>query len=447
MQKNYWWKEAKIYELYVDKFAVDFPGLTTRLPYLVALGINTVHLLPFFPTGGVDDGYDVTDYRDVRPELGRLADFEAFLKAAHEAGIRVIIDLVINHTSDLHPWFREAAETPTSPKRDYYLWSKEPKGYDDAANAFPDMKSSNWVLEPQTGEYFFATFYPQQPDLNWKNPAVEREMLDIMDYWVSRGVDGFRLDAAAHLIKREQSPSKGLPETHQVLKRLRAHIDMNYPDVLLLAEANQSISATKEYFGDGDECHMAYNFPLMQAMWLSIMMGDNFHARAAIAESMEIPENCQWATFLRSHDELSLEGIAPTEHDALLKFLDPEGQYLFKFGHSTSVRVATALKGDDVKIREAFSLLYSLPGAPIMYYGDEIKMHNLPKEHSVPDSRIYVRGNFEWNEAELMMKDQLSVWTFLSHLIRSTPTPTMVASSDLDKKLVAEEATESSVSS
>ncbi len=245
----FWWKDAKIYELYVDKFAVDFKGLSGKIGYFTRLGINTLHILPHYPSPMADDGYDISDYRDVRADLGTMEDFRAFIVAAHESGIRVITDFVLNHVSVEHPWFVEARSSKDNPKRGWFLWSDTGREYKDAWNAFPDIKDDNWIPNPATGDAYYATFYPDQPDLNWTNPEVEQTMIATMDFWADIGVDGFRLDAASVLIKKEGTRCRDLPETHAIIKRIRAHLDAKYPrGVIMLAEAHN-----KEYFGDGDE--------------------------------------------------------------------------------------------------------------------------------------------------------------------------------------------------
>lgn len=419
---NYWWKKAKLYELYVDKFATDLNRLTAKLDYFTDLGINTLHLLPHYPSPMADDGYDVSDYRNVRPELGTLADFERFVQAAHAQDIRVVVDLVLNHTSQLHPWFIEARSSKSNQKRDYYLWSETGTEFPLIKSGIRDIKEKNWIANPATGDFYFATFYPQQPDLNWDNPEVFREMLEIMFFWAERGVDGFRLDAAAHLIKREGSDSRGLPETHALLKRIRAALEEKFLEVILLAEAHQSLSDTKKYFGDGDECHMAYHFTLMEQMWLTLQHGDPLSLQKVVDESRDIPESCQWAIFLRNHDEISFATLEPGLREALVKYLDPESLYSFKKGEATSMRLGSVYANNREGMRKASRLLYSLPGSPIMYYGDEIGMQNLPHEENILDSRRYVRGAFDWKLAQLERKDPTSLFHEVAALIKGIKT-------------------------
>jgi len=432
MENRYWWKEAKIYELYVDKFAGDFSGLAAHADYFSLLGINCIHMLPHYPSPMVDDGYDIKDYRNVRPELGTLDDFRECIAALHARGIRVILDFVLNHVSSEHPWFIEARSSKMNSKRDFFLWSETAKEYADAINAFPDIKSSNWIQNSQTEDFYYATFYPEQPDLNWDNPEVMKEMLANMDFWVGLGADGFRLDAAPHLIKRDGTNSKGLPETHAVLKKIRAHIDQHYPEVILLAEAHQSVAEMKTYFGNGDECHMAYHFCLMEQMLLALMNNDRSRVDAMIEQSFNIPENCQWAVFLRNHDEISLATLPDDERTHLVDFLDPKHEYPFMKGKYTSVRLASALRGDRSAIIKAFELLYSTPGAPVMYYGDEIGTLNLPLMPRILDTRKYVRGPFLWQEAERQIADPHSLFHEAAALIEK---PKQEPYEELIKKL------------
>ncbi len=417
-KKNYWWKDAKIYELYIDKFADDIAGLIGYLDYFNQLGVNTLHLLPHYPSPMVDDGYDVSDYRGVRPELGTLDDFTRLIVSAHERGIRIVIDLVANHTSNRHPWFVRARSSRENPWRKYYLWSETGTEYAGASNGMPDIKPSNWIWNEATRDYYYATYYSEQPDLNWDYPAVFEEMIAVIKFWADLGVDGFRLDAIPHLVKRDGTSCRGLPETHALVKRIRARLEEGYPEAILIAEAHHDLATTKQYFGDGDECHMAYHFILMEEMWRAIHRGDQSQLATLIKESLDIPENCQWVIFLRNHDEIALLHLEPDEHRALIDFLDAERKYLFKGGERTSMRLGTIFKGDREKILEALRLLYSLPGSPVMYYGDEIGMHNLELHPDIKDSRKYVRGAFDWSHARSQMEDPESLFTAVSKLLR-----------------------------
>jgi maltose alpha-D-glucosyltransferase/alpha-amylase len=437
---SHWWKQAKIYELYVSTFAGTFVGLTERLDYFTQLGITCIHLLPHYPSAMIDDGYDITDYRGVRSELGTLEECIRFIEEAHARDIKVIIDFVLNHTSDQHPWFVEARSSRENPKRDFYLWSKDATKFAGATNAFPDIKSQNWIPNIATDDLYFTTFYPQQPDLNWDNPEVFDAMLSNMEFWAERGVDGFRLDAVSHLIKKEGTSSKGLPETHATIKRIRARLEAMYPEVILLAEAAQSIKTSKEYFGDGDECHMVYNFPIMERLWLTLVDGTHTRLDAAIAESADIPDNCAWGTFLGNHDQLSLGMLTPAERQRIIDALDPRHEYPFNKRDAISMRVASALQGDKAKILEVFKLLYSTPGTPIMYYGDEIGMKNLPLEHDFLDTRRYVRGMFDWDAAQAQAKDPDSLLNETARIIsqaKVTTTPQIQPEIPLETPLAA----------
>jgi|SRR5665213_841574 len=418
--KEYWWKKAKIYELYIDKFAGTIRGLIAELEYFETLGINTLHLLPHYPSPLVDDGYDVTDYCSVREELGTLEDFKVLVQQARERGIRILIDWAFNHTSIQHPWFSEARLSKESPKRDYYLWSETGKEFPDATNAFPDIKSSDWIYNPPTEDYYFATFYPEQADLNWDNEQVFREITSAMDFWAELGVSGFRLDAAPHLIKRNGTSCKGLPETHAIIKKIRAHLETKYPEVILIAEAQQDLAFTKEYFGKGDECQMAYHFGLMEEMWLALATNDTTRFVKMLEESRDIPENCQWAIFLRNHDEIAMGVLPENDRATLLKFLDPEKQYVMEKAGLTSMRIANIFGGDRAKITKALEMLYSAPGASVTYYGDEIGMANLPRDRGITDTRKFVRGQFDRESAKLAMQDPESLFNEVARLLRKS---------------------------
>jgi maltose alpha-D-glucosyltransferase/alpha-amylase len=418
---RYWWKIAKIYELYIDKFAGDIPGLIAELEYFKTLGIDTIHLLPHYPSPMVDDGYDVTDYCGVRAELGTLDDFKELLDKAHARGIRILVDWPFNHTSIQHPWFAEARLSKDNPKRDFYLWDDHNEKFSQAPNAFPDIKPSDWIYNPPTGDHYFATFYPEQADLNWDNPEVFEGIAAAMGFWADLGVDGFRLDAAPHLIKREGTSCKGLPETHATIKKLRARLEATHPEVILIAEAHEDLALTKEYFGKGDECHMAYNFVLASEMWLALATGDTARLQKTVEESRDIPENCQWAIFLRNHDEISLDAaMNPAERETLMRFLDPEERYVMKKIGLTSVRVANIFGGQRERIQKAFSLLYSTPGAPVTYYGDEIGMMNLEHQEGVVDTRKFVRGPFDRAAAKIEMQDPESLFNEVAKMLRQT---------------------------
>lgn len=374
-----WYKDAVFYELYVRAFYDgngdghgDFKGLIQKLDYLQELGVDCLWLLPIYPSPLADDGYDVADFCGIHPDYGTLDDFKAMLDEAHKRGLRVITDLVLNHTSDQHPWFREARTSRDSPKRDYYVWSDTDQKYKEARIIFVDSQTSNWEFDPQTGQYYWHRFFPHQPDLNYDNPEVQQAMLDVMRFWLDLGVDGFRADAVPYLFEREGTSCENLPETHAYLKRLRAFIDANYPGRILLSEANQWPEDTRLYFGDGDEFHMAFHFPVMPRIFMSLARADRQPILDILARTPPIPESCQWCTFLRCHDELTLEMVTEEERAFLWDFYAPEPRMRLNLGIRR--RLAPLLDNDRRKIELANSLLFTLPGSPIIYYGDEIGM-------------------------------------------------------------------------
>ncbi|KKT58949.1 hypothetical protein A3I36_02145 [Candidatus Giovannonibacteria bacterium RIFCSPLOWO2_02_FULL_45_28] len=409
-----WWKNAVIYELYVDKFAENFAGLSEKLGYLKSLGINCVHILPHYPSPMVDDGYDVSDYKSVRAELGTIEDFEKFTKSAHGLGIKIIVDLVLNHASINHPLFIEASRDKNALSRNLFLWSDTGKEYASAINSFPHLKPKNWIYNKITRDYYFSTFYPEQADFNWANPKVLVFFLDVMEFWVSRGADGFRLDAVSHLVKKEGTNSKGLPVVHEILKQLRTHIDKNFPDVILLAEVHDDISKMKSYFGAGDECHLVYNFYLNERMWLALKRDDKSTFEKALAASASMPGNSAWANFLRSYDEISMSTLEPSEVNEVADYFDPAKK--FRFRSYIAMRQGSMFKGDKEKTLEAFGWLFEAPGAHVIYYGDEIGLENadiLAGE----DARKTVRGYFDWPRAEKEMRNKASLWNSLKDLI------------------------------
>jgi maltose alpha-D-glucosyltransferase/alpha-amylase len=375
-----WFKDAVIYELHLRAFADsngdglgDLVGLRNRLDYLADLGITAIWLLPFYPSPQRDNGYDIADYRTVNPEYGTTKDFQELLDAAHERGIRVITELVINHTSDQHPWFERARRAPNgSPERDFYVWTDDPTDYSDARIIFQDFETSNWTWDPVAGQYFWHRFYSHQPDLNFDNPAVEAAVLDVLDFWLDMGVDGLRLDAVPYLYEREGTTCENLPETHAALKRMRAHMDSKYDGRMLLAEANQWPEESAAYFGDGDECHMNFHFPVMPRLFMSVQMENRTPIIDIMEQTPEPPEGCQWATFLRNHDELTLEMVTEEERDLMLRAYARDDEMRINLGIRR--RLAPLLGNDRRKIELLNALLFSLPGTPVVYYGDEIGM-------------------------------------------------------------------------
>ena len=375
-----WYKDAIIYQLHVKAFydsngdgVGDFRGLLEKLDHLQQLGVTALWLLPFYPSPQKDDGYDIADYFSVHPSYGTLDDFREFLNEAHRRGLRVITELVINHTSDQNPWFQRARRAPVgSPLRDFYVWSDTPAAYADARIIFKDFEHSNWTYDPLAKQYFWHRFYSHQPDLNFDNPAVHEAVFQVLDFWLDMGVDGLRLDAVPYLYEREGTNCENLPETHVYLKSLRAHIDARYRNRMLLAEANQWPGDAAAYFGNGDECHMNFHFPLMPRLFMSLQMEDRFPIIDILDQTPAIPENCQWAIFLRNHDELTLEMVTDEERDYMYRMYASDPRARINLGIRR--RLAPLLGGSRRKLELISMLLYSLPGAPVIYYGDEIGM-------------------------------------------------------------------------
>jgi len=375
-----WYKDAIIYQLHVKAFfdtngdgIGDFRGLLEKLDYLQELGVTAIWLLPFYPSPLKDDGYDIADYFSVQPSYGTLEDFREFLNEAHRRGLRVITELVINHTSDQNPWFQRARRAPAgSALRDFYVWSDDPTRYAEARIIFKDFEHSNWTYDPVAKQYFWHRFYSHQPDLNFENPAVHEAVLRVLDFWLDMGVDGLRLDAVPYLYERDGTNCENLPETHVYLKSLRRHIDSRYRNRMLLAEANQWPEDAAAYFGDGDECHMNFHFPLMPRLFMGLQMEDRFPIIDILDQTPAIPENCQWATFLRNHDELTLEMVTDEERDYMYRMYASDPRARINLGIRR--RLAPLLGGSRRKTELISMLLYSLPGAPVIYYGDEIGM-------------------------------------------------------------------------
>ena len=373
-----WYKTAVFYELYTRGFQDgngdgqgDFRGLTERLDYLQWLGVDCVWLLPINPSPLRDGGYDVSDYFSILPDYGTLGDFYDFLEAAHARGLRVIADMVMNHTSDQHPWFQEARQ-PGSPKRDWYVWSDTDQKYLDARIIFVDTETSNWTWDPEAQAFYWHRFFSHQPDLNYDNPEVQEVMLEVIRFWLDLGLDGFRLDAVPYLFEREGTNCENLPETHEFLKRVRKEIDEKYPGRVLLAEANQWPPDVVPYFGDGDECHMAFNFPVMPRMFMALRREDRTPIVEIMNRTPKIPDAAQWGLFLRNHDELTLEMVTDEERDYMYAEYAKDPRMRRNIGISR--RLAPLLDNGRRQIELLYSLLYSLPGSPVMYYGDEIGM-------------------------------------------------------------------------
>ncbi len=375
-----WYKDAVIYELHVKTFhdsnsdgIGDFRGLIEKLDYLQELGVTAIWILPFYPSPLRDDGYDIADYYDVNPNYGTLRDFKDFLAAAHARGLRVITELVINHSSDQNPWFQKSRRAaPGSPERDFYVWSDTPNKYEGARIIFKDFETSNWSWDPVAKAYYWHRFYSHQPDLNFDNPAVHEAVTKVLDFWLDMGVDGLRLDAVPYLYERENTSCENLAETHVYLKKLRAHMDSRYEGRMLLAEANQWPEDAVAYFGTGDESHMNFHFPLMPRMFMSLQMEDRFPIIDIMEQTPAIPENCQWAMFLRNHDELTLEMVTDEERDYMWRVYATDKTARINLGIRR--RLAPLLANNRRKIELLNILLFSMPGTPVLYYGDEIGM-------------------------------------------------------------------------
>ena len=374
-----WYKDAVIYQVHVRAMydsngdgIGDFRGLAEKLDYLQELGISAIWLMPFFPSPLRDDGYDISDYRSVHPSYGTLEDVQLFLRAARDRGIRVVIEMVLNHTSDQHPWFQESRSSLNNPRRDWYVWSDSDTRYRGARIIFLDTEMSNWAWDPISKQYYWHRFFSHQPDLNYDNPAVREEMWNVMKFWLEMGVDGFRLDAVPYLFEREGTNCENLPETHGVIKELRRRLDENFPGRMLLAEANQWPADLLPYFGEGDEFHMAFHFPLMPRMFMGLKLEDRKPITEILQQTPKIPDTCQWCLFLRNHDELTLEMVTDMERDYMYDVYAHEKAMRLNLGIRR--RLAPLLDNDRRRIELMNGLLMALPGTPVIYYGDEIGM-------------------------------------------------------------------------
>lgn len=399
---NAWYQEAVFYEVAVRAFCDgnddgvgDLRGLTQRLEHIAELGATCIWLLPFYPSPLCDDGYDIADYCAIHPELGTLEDLDRLLARAHALGLRVIADLVLNHTSDQHPWFQAAREGPENPYHDYYVWSDDSSRYADARIIFTDTEKSNWTYDHKARRYYWHRFYAAQPDLNYENPAVQAAMLNVFHFWMERGLDGFRVDAVPYLFEREGTSCENLPETHAFLQRLRAYVDAHYPEALLLGEANQWPQDVLPYFGPpaAPELHMNFHFPLMPRLFMALRQ----RARAPLAQILEqtppLPPGTQWATFLRNHDELTLEMVTPEERAFMWETYAPEPRMRLNVGIRR--RLWPLLEGDRRQVELLHGLLLGLPGAPVLYYGDELGMGD---NIYLPD-RYGVRTPMPWDDS------------------------------------------------
>ncbi len=394
-----WYTHAIFYELYPRAFADsngdgwgDFIGILEHLDYLQWLGVDCIWLTPIYPSPLRDDGYDVASYYATHPRYGSMEEFRLLLDEVHARGMRLITDLVVNHTSDEHPWFRLARRSRNSPWRDYYVWSDTSERYAQARIIFLDVEKSNWAYDPLSKQYYWHRFYSSQPDLNYDNPKVQQAMLDVVKFWLDLGVDGFRVDAVPYLFEREGTSCENLPETHEYMKKVRRLVETHYPEAVLLAEAAQPPRDVRAYFGDGDEFQMCFHFPLMPHLFMALAQAD----RRPVVETLEgtpsIPAGCQWGTFLRNHDELTLEMVSEEERAFMWDYYAPDPRQRINLGIRR--RLAPLMDNDPRKIRLLYSLLFTLPGAPVLYYGDQIGMGD---NVALPD-RNGVRTPMQWND-------------------------------------------------
>ncbi len=395
-----WYMNAVFYEVHIRAYCDsngdgkgDIPGLISKLDYIQALGTDCIWILPIYPSPLKDDGYDIADYYGVHPDFGTLDDFKNLVEEAHKRGLRIIADLVLNHTSDKHHWFQESRSNPDSKYRDYYVWSETKDKYAEARIIFLDTEESNWTYDEKAGLYFWHRFYASQPDLNYDNPAVREEMLNVMDFWLEMGIDGFRADAVPYLIEREGTNCENLPETHAILKKIRSHLDLKYEDKILLAEANQWPKDVRPYFGEADEFHMGFHFPVMPRIYMALRKGDARPIHWIMRQTPDIPENTQWCIFLRNHDELTLEMVTEEERQWMWAEYAPDPRMRLNLGIRR--RLTPLLDNDRRKILLANALLFSLPGAPIVYYGDEIGMG----DNIWLFDRNGVRTPMQWDES------------------------------------------------
>lgn len=394
-----WYKDAIFYELYVRAFRDsnrdghgDLKGVIEKLDYLQDLGVNCVWLLPIFPSPLLDDGYDVADFAGIHPDYGTLEDFKELINQAHKRSIRIITDFVVNHVSSDHPWFQAARKDRNSPFRDFFVWSDTKERFPGARIIFVDTEKSNWTWDEQAGQYYWHRFYSSQPDLNYDNPAVQNEILSAMKFWMDLGIDGFRVDAIPYLFERDGTNCENLPETHAFLKKMHSYVDEHFPNAVLLSEANQWPEDVREYFGDGDEMHMAFHFPVMPRIFMSLRRESSNPLRRILKRTPPIPDNCQWCTFLRNHDELTLEMVTESDRRWMWNQFAPDPRMRLNLGIRR--RLAPLLENNFAKIALANSLLFTLPGSPIVYYGDEIGMGD---DVWLKD-RDGVRTPMQWNK-------------------------------------------------
>ncbi len=394
-----WYMNAFFYEVHIRAFCDsnedgkgDLPGLISKLDYIKNLGVDCIWILPMYPSPLKDDGYDIADYYNVHPDYGTIDDFKTLVEEAHQRGLKIIADLVLNHTSDQHPWFEASRSDPDSKYRDYYVWSETDEKYSKARIIFLDTEKSNWAYDETAGLYYWHRFYASQPDLNYDNPEVFQEMCKVMEFWLDMGIDGFRADAVPYLIEREGTNCENLPETHKILKKFRAYLDGHYEGKILLAEANQWPEDVRSYFGNGDEFHLGFHFPVMPRIFMAIRKGDATPIHWIMDQTPEIPNSTQWCIFLRNHDELTLEMVTDEERQWMWEEYAPDHRMRLNLGIRR--RLAPLMDNDHRKILLANAILFSLPGAPIIYYGDEIGMGD---NIWLPD-RNGVRTPMQWND-------------------------------------------------
>ena len=401
MNNSKWYQQAIFYELYVRAFKDttgdgngDLRGVIEKLDYVKDLGVDCVWLLPIYPSPLKDDGYDIQDFYGIHEDFGTMDDLKELIDEVHKRDMRLILDLVVNHVSDQHEWFQIGRKDPTHPYHDYFVWSDSKEKYNETRIIFLDVEESNWTWDEVAQKYYWHRFFASQPDLNYDNPAVEQELLDIMDFWLKLGIDGFRVDAVPYLIEREGTNCENLPETHDILKRMRAFTDANYPDCVMMCEANQWPEDVREYFGDDDEFHMGFNFPLMPRIYQAVAQKDATPIYEIMKTLPEIPENCQWTNFLRNHDELTLEMVSEEVRQFMWNFYAAEPRMRSNLGIRR--RMAPLLENDVRKITLINSILFTMPGTPIVYYGDEIGMGDNIWLHD----RNGVRTPMQWNDAK-----------------------------------------------
>jgi maltose alpha-D-glucosyltransferase/alpha-amylase len=395
---NRWYMNSVFYEINPRTFydangdgIGDFEGIAKKLDYLKSMGVDCIWLMPIYPSPLRDGGYDIADFYDVHPDFGTLSDLKDLVENVHRNDMRIILDLVVNHTSNECEWFKQAESDPDSPFRDYYVWSDTDEKYSGTRIIFLDTEDSNWTWSEKAGMFYWHRFYSHQPDLNYDNPKVRQEMINIMRFWMDLGIDGFRADAVPYLIEREGTNCENLPETHEYLKELRQLMDEEYPEAILLAEANQWPQDLIPYFSDGDEFHMAFHFPIMPRIFKSVALGDNSSLTQTLKDTPVIPDNCQWCTFIRNHDELTLEMVTEEDRQLMWQLYAPEPRMRLNLGIRR--RLAPLMEGDIRKIELVYAILFSLPGTPIIYYGDEIGMGDIVQ---LPD-RDGVRTPMQWS--------------------------------------------------